>query len=129
MHKNKKEFESCRFPATFVEKSMRVSWFDSLQKRWGITSPFQVVVILTVFAATGISVLYLKKWLLPFMGVHEDTATWLRILISIFVILPIYQVVLLFYGTIFGQFAFFWAFEKRMLGRIAKFFTTIFSKV
>ena len=102
------------------------SWFQQqfqkLQQRWDVKSPAQVVIILLVFAATGFSVLYLKKLLLPLLGVGEETTIWIRILVSIFVILPIYQVVLLFYGTIFGQFKFFWAFEKRMFGRIIKLF-------
>jgi hypothetical protein len=100
----------------------QLSWFQRLQQRWDVKSPTQVVIILLVFAATGFSVLYLKKLLLPLLGIGTETATWIRILVSIFVILPIYQVVLLFYGAIFGQFKFFWAFEKRMFSRILKLF-------
>lgn len=33
-------------------------------------------------------------------------------------ILPVYQVVLLMYGALFGQFRFFWEFEKRMVRRM-----------
>jgi hypothetical protein len=33
-------------------------------------------------------------------------------------ILPLYNVVLLIYGALFGQFSFFWAFEKRFFGRL-----------
>lgn len=98
------------------------SWLEKLKNRWGVKNSYQVFIILVVFALTGTSVMYLKKWLLPFLGVDEATPLWLRILASIFVILPIYQVVLLFYGAIFGQFQFFWAFEKRMFGRIADVF-------
>jgi hypothetical protein len=38
-------------------------------------------------------------------------------------VLPAYQVLLLLYGFLLGQFAFFWAFEKRMFGRIRKVFS------
>ena len=37
-------------------------------------------------------------------------------------ILPIYNLVLLGYGFVFGQFAFFWEFEKRFFGRIVGLF-------
>jgi hypothetical protein len=33
-------------------------------------------------------------------------------------IFPIYQVLLVFIGAIFGQFSFFWNFEKKMLVRL-----------
>jgi hypothetical protein len=33
-------------------------------------------------------------------------------------IFPIYQVLLVFFGFIFGQFKFFWNFEKKMLSRM-----------
>jgi hypothetical protein len=33
-------------------------------------------------------------------------------------ILPVYNVLLLFYGAIFGQFRFFWDFEKRFFNRL-----------
>ena len=111
-----------QFSEEIPKETQNKSWLSRLQERWGVNSFFQVVLILIVFALTGFSVLYVKKWLLPFLGINSETALWIRIVASIFVILPIYQVLLLFYGTIFGQFTFFWAFEKRMFGRIAKIF-------
>ncbi len=94
------------------------NWINKLKTRWGVTSDWQVFIILIVFACTGFSVLYLKKFLLPLIGVTPETSGWIRFLASIFVILPIYQVVLLVYGFIFGQFTFFWNFEKRFFGRL-----------
>lgn len=94
------------------------NWINKLKTRWGVTSDWQVFIILIVFACTGFSVLYLKKFLLPLIGVTPETSSWIRFLASIFVILPIYQVVLLVYGFIFGQFTFFWNFEKRFFGRL-----------
>jgi hypothetical protein len=69
-----------------------------------------------VFACTGFTVLFIKKPLLTWMaGPQGDTVT-ATVLYYIF-ILPFYNVVLLGYGFLFGQFTFFWAFEKRMLER------------
>ncbi|WP_250631838.1 DUF6787 family protein [Rhodoflexus caldus] len=92
---------------------------ERLKERWGVTSGWHVAVILAVFACTGFSILYLKKLLLPLLGIGDDSSTTARILASVFVILPLYQVVLLIYGFIFGQFRFFWEFEKKMFRRIA----------
>ena len=38
--------------------------------------------------------------------------------IKAILILPVYNILLLFYGFVFGQFHFFWKFEKRMLSRM-----------
>jgi hypothetical protein len=35
-------------------------------------------------------------------------------------ILPVYNVFLLFYGFVFGQFRFFWNFEKRFFSRFSR---------
>jgi hypothetical protein len=37
-------------------------------------------------------------------------------------ILPVYNVFLLLYGSLFGQFRFFWEFEKRFFNRIVSIF-------
>ncbi len=94
------------------------TWLTKLQTRWGVNSIWQVLVILLVFALTGFSILYLKKIVLGLLGATPETAWYYRWSITIFVILPLYQVVLLFYGTLLGQFRFFWEFEKRMFGRM-----------
>lgn len=93
-------------------------WIEKLKTRWGLTSGWQVFIILLVFACTGFSVLYLKKFILPLVGVGPQSHGGVRFLASVFVILPIYQVVLLAWGFVFGQFRFFWEFEKRMFGRL-----------
>ena len=43
---------------------------------------------------------------------------WVFWPIRIFIIFPIYQVLIVLIGAIFGQFKFFWAFEKKMLVRL-----------
>lgn len=94
------------------------NWVERLKDRWGLTSKRQVAIILIVFACTGFSILYLKKLILPLLGITNESAVSVRILVSIFIILPLYQLVLLIYGFIFGQFRFFWEFEKKMFLRM-----------
>jgi riboflavin transporter FmnP len=94
-----------------------MSWIEKLKARWNLKNGWQVLLILIVFACTGFTVLFIKKPILNFLaGSSGDSAT-ATILYYIF-ILPLYNVLLLFYGFVFGQFTFFWAFEKRMFGRI-----------
>jgi hypothetical protein len=94
-----------------------MSWLDKLQSRWGLKSLTQVIVVLIVFACTGFSVLFLKRPVVAFFTTEGETNIWFSVIYYI-LILPIYNVILLFYGFIFGQFSFFWAFEKRMWYRM-----------
>jgi hypothetical protein len=91
---------------------------ERLKKRWGVKNNVQVVIILVVFAITGSSSVYIKRPIYAWLGVEPDAAWWVKVLLFIVVVLPIYQVLLLFWGSLFGQFRFFWNFEKRMFSRM-----------
>lgn len=94
-----------------------MNWLEKLKARWNVGSLFQVVIILIVFACTGFTVLFLKRPLFAYLFDGADVPIWATIVYYI-VILPVYNVFLLFYGFIFGQFHFFWNFEKRMFSRM-----------
>jgi len=88
---------------------------NRLKQRWGITSNFQLVIIFIVFAITGSSSAWLSKPFCELLGItKEDFGCWFT-LIRLIIIFPIYQVLLVAIGTLFGQFRFFWNFEKKML--------------
>jgi len=97
--------------------SIIVSFIDKLKKRWQVKSAFQVVLILLVFTCTGCSIIPLKHLL----GIDSDATLSARILFYIGV-LPIYNIMLLAYGFIFGQFRFFLNFEKKFFNRIFHLF-------
>lgn len=97
-------------------------FIEKLKERWEVKSAYQVIIILIVFACTGFSVLYIKKPLYALAGITEATSAWIRVPFYICTVLPAYQVLLLAYGFVFGQFDFFWKFEKKMFGRIKKLF-------
>ncbi len=61
--------------------------------------------------------MYLKKFVQPYMGDH-----WWVDIVYYILILPFYNILLLMYGFIFGQFKYFWAFEKRFFQRIVELF-------
>ncbi|MFN7674667.1 DUF6787 family protein [Flavobacterium sp.] len=89
---------------------------SSFKERWNIKSNWQVFVIILVFAITGSSAAYLSKPILSLFGIVKgNVSNWLYYPLYILLIFPVYQVLLVSFGFIFGQFTFFWAFEKKML--------------
>lgn len=93
-----------------------MSFLERLRLKWGLRSLWQVIIILIVFALTGTTVMLLKKPIVAFFTADGGNI-WFSILYYI-LILPIYNVVLLGYGFLFGQFSFFWEFEKRTWNRV-----------
>lgn len=91
-------------------------WIQRLSTRWGV-GPGRVLVILLVFACTGFTVLFLKRPVVGFFTGHAEPSVWFTVVYYL-LILPVYNLLLLLYGALFGQFRFFWAFEKRFFGRI-----------
>lgn len=88
----------------------------NFKERWNIKSNWQVFVILVVFAVTGSSAALLSKPVLALFGIVKgDASNWVYYPLYIILIFPIYQVLLVSFGFVFGQFTFFWAFEKKML--------------
>lgn len=90
-----------------------------LKEKWGITSNFQLIIICVVFAITGSLSVWLAKPILNFVWFDKAAVSpWIFWPIRIFIIFPIYQILILIIGTLFGQFKFFWKFEKKMLYRL-----------
>ncbi|MDG1761388.1 MAG: diacylglyceryl transferase [Flavobacteriaceae bacterium] len=90
-----------------------------LKERWGITSNFQVLIIFVVFGITGSTSAKLAGPIVELLGITaESVSLWLYWPLRILIIFPLYQVLLILFGFIFGQFAFFWNFEKKMLSRL-----------
>ncbi|QBZ98304.1 DUF6787 family protein [Flavobacterium sangjuense] len=86
----------------------------NFKERWNIKSNWQVFVIIVVFAVTGSTSAYLSKPILAFLGISKSNP-WEYYPLYIILIFPVYQVLLVSFGFLFGQFTFFWAFEKKML--------------
>ena len=89
-----------------------------LKDRWQITSNFQLGIIFLVFAITGSAAAYLSKPVCDLLGITKDHLGVFFLPFRLLIIFPIYQLMLVFNGFIFGQFKFFWDFEKKMLRRL-----------
>ncbi|TVZ54801.1 hypothetical protein OD91_0036 [Lutibacter sp. Hel_I_33_5] len=92
---------------------------EKLKKRWGIISNWAIVAILIVFAINGSFSAWVAKPITAFFGLSPETLhPWLYWPLRILLIFPVYQITLPIVGWLFGQFKFFWAFEKKFLARI-----------
>lgn len=95
---------------------MTHSLLSRLRARWGVSTG-QVFVILLVFACTGFTVMFLKRPIVALLT-GDGEQSLLAGVAYYLLFLPVYNVILLAYGTLFGQFRFFWAFERRILARL-----------
>ena len=92
--------------------------FKSLLKHMKIESFIQFVLVMIVFAITGSLSLIVTVSLFEVLNLNVDSFSplvfWpLRIIFIFFV----YQVLLLIIAIPFGQFRYFWQFEKKILSR------------
>ena len=86
-----------------------------LKQRWNLTSNWQLTVVFVVFAITGSTSAKFAGPLTDVVGITEEMGWYIYWPVRILIIFPIYQVLLVFFGWLFGEFEFFWNFEKKML--------------
>ena len=103
--------------------STNTNFLTKLQHKWGVESLFQVFLILLAFSLAGSSVVFFRKLLFNLLGYNSLTPFWLKTVTYIIFIFPTYQVLILLYGTLLGQFNFFWEKEKKLGRAIKKMFT------
>lgn len=87
----------------------------TFKQRWNIQSNAQLTVIIIVFALTGSGSAWLSKPFCLWLGITKDELGFWFTPVRLLLIFPIYQVLLVLIGFLFGQFEFFWKFEKKML--------------
>lgn len=95
------------------------NFLQRLQAKWKLNSLLQVVLVLIVFALTGFTILFIKKPIFDFLGVSMERGGFWKTVLYLLLVLPLYQIILLMWGFVFGQFSFFWEKEKQFLRRIA----------
>lgn len=91
------------------------AWLMRLQDKWQLTSTWQVIAVLITFSLSGSSVVFFRKGLFSLIGFDDATPLWLKIVTYIVLIFPMYQILLLAYGFLLGQFSFFWEKEKKLV--------------
>ena len=94
------------------------SFMNRLKEKWQITSNAQLVIIFIVFAITGSTASKIAAPVVHFFGIDSESYPIRYWPLRIILIFPLYQVLLVLFVWIFGQFKFCWAFEKKMLNRL-----------
>ena len=85
-------------------------FMEKLKKMFKVSSTYQLVVVFIVFGITGSLSLFISDYVLDILELEN-------LIISIFMVLITYQILLIIIGTLFGEFKYFWAMEKKILSR------------
>ncbi|MDP3666012.1 MAG: phosphoribosylglycinamide formyltransferase [Sediminibacterium sp.] len=91
--------------------------FKRMQQKWGVTAR-QFGIIFLVFGLTGTTTALLTRYITAWLGMDTDTYWLWKLLLRIGMLLLGYQFILLLYGALLGQWAFFWKYEKRLLQKL-----------
>jgi len=91
---------------------------SKLESKWIVHQRWELIRIFIVFAITGSSSVIVGRPIIKWLGITQENLYpvfyWILFMtISLF----FYQVLLVLIGWIFGQFQFFWNFEKKMIRR------------
>ena len=90
--------------------------FKKLENRWIVKQKYEMISLFLVFAFTGSSSVFIGRPIINFIGVTKDNLNIvLYWILYILIRLLFYQVLLVIFGWLFGQFTFFWNFEKKIL--------------
>ncbi len=97
---------------------------QKLKTKWGISNNRDLFLIMLVFSLAGMMISVCRKPIFHLLGI-DHAPLWLKILIYVPLIMPIYQIGLIIFGFLFGQFNFFWEKQKKVGRGIAKLFLKI----
>jgi hypothetical protein len=78
------------------------------------------VAILLTFTLAGSSIGPLRIILWHLFGFTRETSYWIKVPTYLAFIFPTYQCMLIIFGTLLGQFKFFWAKEKKVIAFFAR---------
>jgi hypothetical protein len=90
---------------------------NKLKQRWDVKSNLQLFIILFVFSISGSSTLFIKAFILSWFNYSPEWPVYMKVILYVLIVVPVYQLTLLTIGTLLGQFEFFWRFEKKTMRR------------
>lgn len=101
-----------------MQSTLKANFLQKLMQKWQLKSTFQVAMVLVVFSLTGTTIALLRPFVFDILGFTEQTSFWLKAVAYLLFIFPSYQILILVYGFLLGQFDFFWEREKKLLQRL-----------
>ena len=103
----------------FIFMLFCVFCIKKLENKWVVDARWELIRIFIVFALTGSSSVYVGRPFINLVGIsNENLNPFLYWFLFIVISLIFYQILLVFWGWLLGQFHFFWDFEKKMLSRL-----------
>ena len=92
---------------------------DKLVKKFKANSKQHLLVIFIIFALSGSSSLLISSPILIALSLKQIITSYpIYILVKLIIIIPIYQLLLILIASLFGEFDYFWKFEKKFLQRL-----------
>tara|TARA_B100001093_G_scaffold339921_1_gene324693 strand:- start:17 stop:304 length:288 start_codon:yes stop_codon:yes gene_type:complete len=85
---------------------------EKLKKAFKVESSYQLIIVFIVFGITGSLSLFVSDYILDFLNLDS-------FILSLLLLLMIYQILLIIIGTLFGEFTYFWAMEKKIISRFS----------
>ena len=92
---------------------------DKLVKKFEANSTQHLIIIFIIFALSGSGSILISSPILTILSLEQLISFYpLYLVVRIILIVPIYQLLLILVASLFGQFNYFWKFEKRFLQRL-----------
>ncbi len=91
--------------------------FDKLKKKWKVNN-LDLILILCVFAITGTTTAYISRYITNWVGLTAESPLWQRAGLRGLILIFGYQIIILLVSIPFGQFKFFWNYEKKILRKM-----------
>ena len=91
--------------------------FKRLQEKWGVSTR-QFWIIFIAFGLTGTTTAALTRYITAWLGMGPETYWGWKLLLRLGMLVLGYQFILLGFGALLGQWAFFWKYEKKLLQKL-----------
>ena len=101
-----------------IMAGVNLNSIEKLINLFKVKSLKQLVIVFLVFSITGSLSVVLGEPIINFFfedGFENNLYFWI---VRIIIIFPLYQILLIIIGTIFGEFRYFWRIEKKILIRL-----------
>jgi hypothetical protein len=104
---------------SFILLKITLFLFKKLEKKWELAYRWEMIRVFIIFAITGSSSVIVGKPFLKIVGITNDNLQpvlyWILYILISFIF---YQILLITIAWLFGQFKFFWNFEKKMIRKM-----------
>ena len=92
---------------------------EKLVNKFKANSIWHLFIIFIIFAISGSASLFISSPILIALGLDKLITFYpLYIFVRVILIIPIYQFILIIIASLFGEFDYFWKFEKKFLQRL-----------